>query len=228
MTIDQAYTFIQTTLNKNQQGLITPVQFNNMAPIAQLSVLNQVIGNDLTGIDDMGLNKAGMSLPKNGFGLNQKTQEIIRNLIVPPVSITFTGGVGTYPADGLYIFDMGLPDGTEVLPIEIDELRILNKSVIKPPTTEYPRRYQLSGNMYIVPTTITSAFVSYVRRPLVPFWNSTIVNSAPVYNPTGSQDFELGDFLHLKVCQRMLQYFGLNLGLDDIVAAVSGMERQGQ
>lgn len=220
MSIDDCYILLQTILNKQQNGNITPAQFNNMAPIAQISIINQELGNEQE-------YAPGQPIPRYGFGINQKSMENLRDIIQVPQSISFTAGIGTYPTDSLYLFNLNI-SGKIARPCEEDEGLILSQSQIKAPTTSFPWYYCVGNNIYILPSSIASGTISYVRTPAVPHWNYTVVNNKPVYNPSGSQDFEVGPLLHLKICQRMLQYFGLNLDLTQVTQFAMVAEQQGQ
>ena len=65
MSIDQAYQFVQFVYNKSQNGNITPGQFNVLAPTAQISIINQYLGNEAEYVP-------GRPIARNGFLLNQK------------------------------------------------------------------------------------------------------------------------------------------------------------
>lgn len=207
MTIDQAYNFVQFVYNKNQSGYISPSQFNNLAPIMQISLINDRIGNVKSYQGDV---------PPYGFGMNQKIREELRPLLVQPTTKTVTAGVMTVPDDYLY-YDTVSVNGRQAQEVTEDEILELNNSLIKPPTVQYPK-WVIHGNGFnFYPTSITSVNLSYLRRPVAPKWNYDIVNDQPVYNPTGSQDFETGETTHYEVCARILQAVGLNLKLGEIV-----------
>lgn len=220
MSIDECYVFLQTVLNKTQNGNVSPAQFNNLAPIAQISIINQELGNEQEYVP-------GQPIPRYGFGINQKSMENLRDLIKEPQAISFSSGIGTYPTDSLYLFNVTV-NNKLARPCEEDEGLILTQSQIKPPTTALPFYYCIGTKIYILPSSITTGKISYVRVPATPVWQYTVTNNKPVYNPTGSQDFEVGPLLHLKICQRMLQYLGLNLDLATVTQFAMAAESQGQ
>jgi len=221
VNIDQAYRFIQLIYAKSQSGNITPEQFNNAAMISQISVINDMIGNEKE-------YQPGQPSPRYGFGLNQKVQEDLRPIIRTPQALVFSSGVGTYPTDSLYLFDLAeTSSGKEIRPVEVDEARILSESVIRPPIIGKGVYYSLGPSVYVLPNTIVNTLVTYVRRPVDPLWAYTVVNDVPVYDSGSSQDFELGEFLHLRICARILQFFGVNLSLPQIVQFASQLEQQG-
>ena len=46
MTIDSALKFILYIINKEQRGSITPTEFNLLAPLAQLELISNLLGNE--------------------------------------------------------------------------------------------------------------------------------------------------------------------------------------
>lgn len=218
MTIDEAYRLVDFVANKTvQQGFISPNQFNTVAPIAQLSIINKLLGNE-------------QERPNRryGFLIDQKNLEELRPLIKIPSTLAFSNGIGTYPTDSLYLFNIVIAGAYQPAePCEYDEAIYLQNSVIKPPTTQYPKYYVLGGNIYILPGTITTSQISYVRQPLTPKWNYTIVNQAPVYSASGSQDFEVGVLTHLRICALILQMCGINLSLPQVTAFAMELEQSG-
>lgn len=221
MTIDEAYRFVQFIYNKSQNGNIKPADFNTLALIAQMSVINEMIGNEQE-------YQPGRPVPRYGFGLSQKIQEDLRPIIITPTTLTFSSGVAIYPINSLYLFDLSEnSSGAEIRPCEVDEGRILSGSVIKPPIVGNAKYFVLGASMYVLPSTIIDTRVTYVRRPLAPLWNFDYQNSVPVFQPTGSQDFELGELLHLRICLKILQAVGINLDLAQVTQAAMAMEAQG-
>lgn len=221
MNIDYAYRLVQFCTNKTQNGNISPDQFNVLAPVAQISVLNKILGNEQE-------YSPQRPTARYGFLLNQKILEDIRPLIKTPTSLPFVDGVAQYPPDCLYVFVIQVPGAYQPAePIEFDEAIYLYASQIKPPTTQYPKHYVLANFIYIMPPSITQTNISYVRRPLAPLWNYTVINQVPVYNANGSQDFELGELLHLRIVTVLLQLCGVNLNLYEVTKFAQLLEQEG-
>jgi len=222
MDINQCYILCQTVTNKTQNGNLSPLQFNNLAPIAQLSVINQLLGNEQE-------YRPTLELPKYGFRSSQKISEDLRPLVAPPSTIALSGGSGTYPATSLYLDTVTeASSGALIRPVEYDEAVILNGSVVRPPIVGKAIYYVLGTTINVLPATIASIKVSFVAIPTDPIWNYTTANQAPIYSASGSQDFQLGPLLHLRICHRILQYFGLNLSLEQITQFAMSAEAQGQ
>lgn len=216
MTIDQVYRFVNFIYNKKQNGYITPEQFNDLAPIMQMSFINDRLGN-------VRKYRPHDPVPAYGFGMNQKTREELRPLLVKPTTTAVTSGVAVIPSDFLY-YDTVTAAGKLVPEVTEDQITDLNNSLIRPPTAVYPKMVVHSNGLNIYPDTITSIKLSYVRIPATPLWNYTMVNDEAVYAATGgiigggnSQNFETSPGTHLEIANMLLSAFGVNLGLSEVV-----------
>lgn len=212
MDINSAYLFIQYVANKQMSGTISPAQFNLLAPIAQLSLINDRLGN-------VKKYKPHDPVPAYGLGISQKVKEELGFLYVKS-DLAITAGVGQQPSNLLYIDTLltAFPNGKIVTEVPPDEFTRLKDSVIKPPTVTAPifTRLQTSTGIigfHINPTSITAAVMFFVRRPTAPVWAYTVVNDEPVYTSVGSQNFETSDTTHLEVCSLILQAVGVNLDM---------------
>ena len=95
MTIDQAKKFLDYVMNKKQNNYLSGDDFNFLAPIAQMSVLNDRLGNVKKYLP-------GAPVPPYGFSINQKSREELRPLMKKPTVTAVAAGVASYPADYLY------------------------------------------------------------------------------------------------------------------------------
>lgn len=224
MTIDESYRFVNYVVNKEQQGEITADQFNLLAPIAQLSVINTRLQPKY---DDKG------TLIK-GFGVTDKLREDFRPILKNPQTIVVSTGIAAYPADYLYMDAMTTAAGRIITEATPDEIAVLNHSQIKFPSATYPKYVIEQNGFNIYPTSITSIKLAYLRKPLTPIRNYTLANDRSVYAVTGgvigggaSQDFELDVLVHLEICANILSAVGLNLSLDKVVGYAEAMKQMG-
>lgn len=218
---------MQFCYNKSQQGYITPDQFNNLAPICQMSLINDRIGN-------VKKYRPGYPVPAVGFGITQKSREELRPLLKPPTVTAAPSAIMPVPTDYLY-YDTVSIGGRQAQECTEDEILELNSSLIKPPTLLYPKFVMHSNGFNFYPTTITTVNLSYLRKPVTPVWNYTLVNDTPVYAATGgivgdgiSHDFEVSETAHFEICAKILQAVGLNLSLGEIVQWSEMAEQQGK
>lgn len=218
MNINEAIQLVRFILNKDQNGNITGDDFNLLAPIAQISVLNDRLGN-LKKYPDQ----------PYGFSVSQKAREEIRSLMVLPTTTAVSSGVATYPGDYLY-YDTITLTSTGVLMREAtaDEIAELNQSTIKPPSARFPYFVLHSNGINVYPTTITSIKLAYVRKPLTPEWAYTISNNQEVYDAGNSQNFELAETTHMEIVMNILMMAGVNLNLPQVTQYAAAMEAQGK
>lgn len=228
MTIDKAYRTLATAYNKNQQGNLTPAQANLAFDIYQTSILNDLLGNEQQ-------YQPGMPIPKTGFSINQKNREELRPITKAFQTLAVTAGLVTYPTDYVYYDTMTTVAGLLITEATPDEIAILNQSQIKPPSATYPRFTLFEDGIRIYPSSLTSIKLSYVRKPVTPVWNYTIVNNEPVYAATGgvigdgvSHNWELSELVHLRILFRCAQLFGLNLSMPELTQYALAAEAQGQ
>lgn len=74
MTIDQAYRFVNYIANKKQYGSIKPVDFNLLAPQAQIEAIMKAFGNPKT-------YQNGVPIPIVGHSMTIKTQDNLRPIL---------------------------------------------------------------------------------------------------------------------------------------------------
>lgn len=221
MTIDQAIRLVRFCLNKDQNGYVEGDQFNLLAPIAQLSVLNDRIGN---------IKKYQVShpVPEVGFSISQKSREEIRPLMTKPTTTAVSSGIAAYPAGWLYYNTIQTAAGKQVKEVTEDQILELNNSAIMPPNTMFPKFVMHSDGIYVYPASITSIKISYVRKPATPIWAFTISNNEEVYDAGNSQDFELAETTHLEIVTIILQLMGLSINLLQVTQFAAAMEAQGK
>jgi len=85
MTIDEAIRLTRFILNKDQNGYMSGDQFNLLAPLAQLSLVNDRIGN-------IKKYQVGNPVPPQGFSASQKAREELMPLMVKPTTTAVTAG----------------------------------------------------------------------------------------------------------------------------------------
>lgn len=221
MDINEAYILIQTIFNKTQNGNITPTQFNNAAPICQMSVINELLGNEQE-------YSPGHPIPRYGYGLDQKIIEILRPLTNSLTNQPIVSGSVPYPDGSLYIDSITEnATGKIIYPAQYDESHIVQSSLIRPPVSGHGV-YTIYGSVIsIYPSSINSVNIQFILTPDDPIWNFTITSGVPVYNSSGSHDFELSPLAHLRIVAKILQFFGINLGLSDVTRYALQLEQSG-
>lgn len=228
MSIDEAYNFCLYVANK-QNGNITPANFNLLAPIAQMSVLNDRLGN-------VKKYRPHDPVPPYALGISQKSKEEIGKFLYISTSLSVTSGFVLIPAGILYLDAMttGALSGVIVREVQADEFILLQSSAIRPPTVQKPVFMRVNGFFHFLPLSLTSAHAFYVKTPVTPLWNYTIVSGRPVYAETGgiigsgnSQGFQMGETVHVEICAKILQAIGISLDQNSITQYAELQEQKG-
>lgn len=217
--IDLVYQILLTVINKENQGYISPTEFNLIAANVQNEIFRSYFEDENTD-----KNKENRGLTNQGYSnlaFNQRqriTQFSSTDTLTGSVSGSKTNF--TLPSDLVYIEENGLisSDGNVVDEVEKGSIaRVLNTSVA--PTALYPV-YESFGNIIAVyPNSITEVDIRYLRKPKNPNWTYSVVSGKEIYNPSNvsHQDFELSELELSNIVVRMLSYFGINLREVEVV-----------
>lgn len=85
------------------------------------------------------------------------------------------------------------------------------------PSIEFPIARMQSGYIEIAPPAVGEVELSYYRKPIKPFWNSTSVNGQTTYNPTGSTNIELPDVCGTEFVLAMLGKLGISIREEQLI-----------
>jgi len=214
---------VLSILNKNNNGFITPDEFNMFAKQAQLEIFNEYFyGFKNSKLKDIkGMETGGYSdITKQ---IDQTIDYFSKN-----VDVVYDALAGTFtmPPDW-FLLNVLYYKGREVTHVNQEKLYYLLNSNLTAPTELYPT-YVMQGNSFTVyPTSIISDVETYyVRYPYDPKWTYTLVNGSPLFNQSANdyQDFELAvqDFpaLVIKICQ----YAGISIREQEVVQAAKQEE----
>lgn len=215
-SIDTVYQYIQEIAKKDQRGLLSPKDFNIIAPVAQMRVVNKYLA---VWPDDAHIENA------------------LRPLVVSaPLTPVTSGGISTVtlPADFLKHNTVTTTGGAHVSILPNYKYVLSAKSKLKAPTVQYPIGTFYGSVLEVKPTNVGQLNMRYIRKPKSPNWDFTMINGKPVYNAsqtpgsTGkvSQHFELPEELHEEVCIHILHDAGIVL--EDALLIQYGLKAQQQ
>jgi hypothetical protein len=211
MTIDEAKKFVEAQARKNQVGNVTPAQFNIYATRAQLEILNDLVGN----IEEY---QPGRPLPRKSFEITSIISDDLANLVAAS-EFPMTAGVAPKPNNYMYLIppmeaSESVPASlswTPVIFITHGEKAMRLNSQINYPESDNPIGVNYNTFFQVYPDDMSRGRITYIRKPTDPVWGYTTVNSAPVYNSVTSQGFELPEAMHMRICQKILEYYGVSL-----------------
>lgn len=129
------------------------------------------------------------------------------------VTIPVVAGEGDWPSDFAYELALEI-NGDEVIPITHGQKSSVNKSVIDPPSVsdgKYYRMYTEGKNIFL-PSTVTSADLSYIAQPRDIVWGFDLDGSnRQVYNAIASvQPLWLQDDI-IEITKRTMKPYGISV-----------------
>lgn len=142
-------------------------------------------------------------------------------LYVPPVLVDFVVsaslppvmplGTFTLPDDYEYWLAVTTPScQADAHKVDYDKLTTYLNSTVDNPTTEFPIFVEYPDTIQVYPNP-AGVNLTYLRVPRTVFWNYTVVDLVPVYNPVGSVDFDFDETELLRLVSRILGYMGTSI-----------------
>ena len=232
--VNKVYTTVLSIINKKGSGYLTPDNFNKIAKVVQLELLDRAFYEY-----NRAVTKQSSGRGVEGYGdIPRKIQDKIDPFCATD-TISLSSGVGslptassgTYNVAGVYnIINVSSTDNlTQIERIDKSKLSFLLASPLTAPSTTFPMYYVSSDSIYVYPTTLTSVSMYYIGTPADPKWNSTVDTvsfGTPVYSytATGSTNFTLHPSDEVDLILGILQYFGITI--KDPLVIQSAMQEQ--
>ncbi len=227
VSVDTVYKTVQTLINKENAGYVSPVEFNLMAKQVQDEIFREYF-EDI----NRDRNKENRGLTNQGYAnlsLNQrqKINQFSALSIVPISGISFP-----LPSELYLIEDNGvITANTGALPRVIEEVDRNQFGYLEvteaAPTFTYPVYERFSDSIRVYPSTVDNVQIRYLRQPRNPKWTYLVVNGNELYDPSNVsfQNFELHESEFSNIVIRMMSLFGINLREDQVVAVAENMKQ---
>lgn len=210
-------------LNKDNNGYITPEEFNSFAKQAQLEIFNQYfVDFKNSKLEDFkGMESSGYSdITKQ---LDQTIDYFSKN-----VSLVYDSPSQTFAMpDGWFLLNALYYNQKEIEHVDQRNVYKLLQSNLTAPNELYPAYVMQGDSMTIYPLTITSGVETYyVRFPYDPKWTYTLVNGSPLFNQSAGdyQDFELTESDFPKLVIKICEYAGTSIREQEVVSAAKQQE----
>lgn len=209
MDANVPYLIIQYAAAKNQQGYISPAQYDLIINQGQRGFCNYLLG-------EYQQYQLRRPIAVVEFGQNERIRDSISPLIYSAIlPINSTTGIAARPSDYEYPDNMWSIYGNyNIKFIQQDRLDSYNRSTIDPIGENPVYLIQHEGFHFFPerPYGENQAKLSYVRIPPSIHWGYTLdSNSRPVYNAATSQAPVWSDTDMMDVIARALQFVGINL-----------------
>ncbi len=233
-SVQTVYNTLQDLANKDQQGFVTPTEFNRFAQIAQLNIFNGLF-DELK--DAKRLSRAGFNPTRDKSRIKRIEEDL--SVFSTKATISKSNSVFNMSSDSgvkpmariISISTAGsiLLDQSTKKPIEIcyDEETIerILSSNLSDPTEGFPVAL-VSDDIHVFPTTINKIEVRYYKYPSGRNSDGTRSDSQPTYTTSGTSiDFELPEHYTSDLVYEIGKMIGVNLRDVDIVN-YTGQEMQ--
>ena len=219
--IDLVYKTLLTIINKENQGYVSPTEFNLLAHNVQSEIFRGYFEDE-----NRDKNKENKGMTNKGYANLDFNERQRITQFASKITIDKVSGKFTLPEDLYFIEDDGVVTGSTethvgkvIEEVERSQINYLNNSISKP-TVLYPIYERYSDNIEVYPTSIQKIDVRYLRVPKMPNWTYfSLLSGDPLFNPadTSFQDFELHNSEFSNIVLRMLSHFGLNLRETDVI-----------
>lgn len=242
VSVNSVYSAVKNLANKDQQGFITPSEFNSFAEIAQLSIYNRLF-NDLK--NARRIIKAGFN-PARDKSLMKRVEEDL-STFARAITLNKDTASGTFLKSdidhlnriiSMSTFGSIMLDQSSRRPIDIcydeDKIERILLSDLSKPTDSYPVAL-VSENIEVFPTTIHRIRVRYYKMPTSvnqdgtindgqPRYATTEVNGNDTFSSVNSRDFELPSHYHDMLVAEIAQMAGVNMRDGDVIQHGVGQE----
>lgn len=215
--INYIYQTVQTVLNKNSKGVLSPERFNVLATMAQSTVVGSLINEYRDAINRRRINRGGPDIRELETALS-------RYLVTKP--LTVAAGETTMPDDLSYLpTDYLFYNDALITEIPSNEYTSYISGIVTPSVT-YPRCKVFGNKIKIFPNTINAVTINYYRRPLSPKWTYTTVNNEPVFDGSKAdyQDIDVYENKIPDVIFNILELSGVHLRDAEVVQVMEAMK----
>jgi hypothetical protein len=213
--INSIYELLQTLLNKDLRGNLTPTEFNLIAKQVQEEIFRGYFEDEARDKYKEKRATSGKGFANLAFNQRQRIEEFAAK-----ATLAYNAPNFTLPADLYMIKDHGIDyNGTVIDEIEGQYVGFAQGSLLAP-STSFPTYEQVGGVISVNPATIIDTVTCrYIRKPLDPKWTYTVVSSKELFNAAANdyQDFELHTSEYSNIAIRMASYFGLNLKEEQVI-----------
>ncbi len=222
MNVNDVYVLMAFCVNKNQNGYLTPSDFNLTINQAQISYASNLLGT-------LQKYQPGRPMAPVEFGQNQ----IVRQRLTPIIYVYTLGvdpaGFSPYPGDYMQADAMwSVPYLERVRSVQQDALYSVYSSTIDP-ISDNPIYLIEDDGFRFYPNDIATARLSYVRIPPQIYWAYTPdVKGLPAYDPALSVDPIWDDVAMLDIIVRALAIVGINLQAAAVNQYASMIKEGGQ
>ena len=241
--VNKVYTTVLSILNKKGSGYMTPDNFNKIAKVVQLELLdrafheyNRAVAKQTAGRGAQGYGDIPRKIMDKLDPFCDLTTLTINStntyFETPGYSTAISGTTATQNLNNVYATLSLKVNGefTDIERIDKSKLPFLFSSKLTAPSTTFPVYYYSADLIYVFPSTITKIDLYYIGKPRDPLWNSTVNTTSfgtPIYtySEIDSSNFRLHASDESDLILGILKYFGVTIK-DPLVIQAAQQEEQ--
>lgn len=214
ISINSVYTAVQTILNKDNRGMLTPDDFNNIVKVSFYNILDEVKIEADEGMNKLHKGKA------DGDSL-QYIRETL-DIFYTVATISQTNGEYSKPNDFDYLD--GLYNGdVQITQASVKESKLLANILHMDPSDTAPVFIEVNDKYEVISDTIDGDIdIYYYRLAADPIWTYDVIAGQIVYDGSNAskQDIELSNNYFNRVVLDVLFYAGMNIRDPEVTKAL--------
>ena len=224
--INEVRNAVMFILNKDNNGYLTPSEFNSFARLAQIEIFEDTFHK----VNEWNSKRnVRGNVRQSHSGIADIAKHVTEDIefFVKVQAMTYNAGVFEKPNDIYSMVDV-IYSNNSVEKVSNHNITTLNMSSLTAPSIYYPAYVERGDSVTVYPSTITSGVSAmYVRLPEDPNWTYyTDPFGSPVFdvNNSGYKDFELSKEYEPELVLRILSKAGITLREADIINIVNAEE----
>ena len=227
--VNKVYTTCLSILNKKGSGYMTPDNFNKIAAVAQIELLdrafyeyNQAVSKQTSGRGAQGYGDIPRKIMDKLDPFCDLTTLTINStntyFETPGYSTAISGTTATQALSLVYATLSVNVNGafTDIERVDKSKIPFLFSSKLTAPSTTFPVYYYSADLIYVFPSTITKIDLYYIGKPRDPLWSSSVDTTSfgtPIYtyDPVSSSNFRLHSSEFPDLVVSILKHFGVTI-----------------
>lgn len=219
--INILYNIINTALNKNQMGKISPSEYNSALYEALMKIYAELFA------DFRKLNYRKMRFQDSaGYGNEAFNLKQVLEYFVRERNIVTSGREFTMAEDVMFLSSV-FDEDVEYEKTDLKVFNSLTRSSRMAPTICSPI-YTLNENIVKTQPFKTPITITYFRKLKQPKWTYLVVNGVEMFNQdaTDFQDIDMHPIMLSRIFVEVLGICGLNLQMDQVENYVNAMKQE--
>lgn len=197
ISVKDNYDLVNDLASKNNGVFISPEEYNRYATLASNELFDELRGAKNRNVSTYG---------------RSRTLDSRLNPFRKTVDDSFINYEVDKEEDYVQALAMYDSNYLPIKPIDEDRLARLHQNPLAQPDEEELYYIERVDKFELLATQGDISFtLEYLKKPVSPDYKYTIVNNRPVFNPTGSVNFEWDKNMEMELTTRILSYLGISM-----------------